>query len=128
MSTTSLWIFGCLGGLLPVIVRIAKSATSTDVPNFYKWWLIPASVASAFLGGLLVNLLDLHKAAELTGFSQKFTVILVGYAAPNILGNLAGVAAEKVAPAPAPAPAAAVPAGGPGLAPGAPTFARFLRA
>ena len=135
MSTTALWFYGCLGGVLPVIVRIAKSATSPDVPNFWKWWLLPATAASAFLGGLLVNLLDLQKAAALTGFSQKFTVLLIGYAAPNILANLAGVAGQQIAPAPAPAAAFDQPqAGAPPPQPAAPTpspaatFVHFLRA
>ena len=117
MSTGQLWLWGCIGGLLPIIVRIAKSAFSSEVPNFYKWWLIPSAIASAFLGGLLVNLINLNKAAALTGFSLKLTVVLVGYAAPNILANLAGAVTDKVAPAPLPQ-AAAPPA----------TFRRFLRA
>lgn len=117
MSTTSLWIYGCIGGALPILVRIAKSGTAPEVPTFWHWWLLPATVVSAFLGGLLVNVMDLQKAAELTGFSQKLTVLLVGYAAPNILANLAGIAKEKVAPDPTPPPAAP-----------AATVTRFLRA
>ena len=45
-----------------------------DVPTFWHWWLLPAAVASAFLGGLVASLLDLQKATELSGGSQKLTV------------------------------------------------------
>jgi hypothetical protein len=118
VSKNDVWLWGALGGLLPIIARIAKSGTSDDVPSFWHWWLLPAALACAFLGGLVASLLDLQKASELTGFSQKLTVVLIGYSAPNIIANLAGVAGNKIA-----RPVATTT-----VATTTPKFVRFLRA
>ena len=99
-----------------MLIRIAKSATSADLPDFYKrWWVWPATAVSAFLGGLLVNAIDLDQATQLTGFSQKLVVLLVGYGAPNIIANLAGIVGDKISNPPAPP------------APGPASFTRYLR-
>ncbi|MEA2439881.1 MAG: hypothetical protein QOH76_1305 [Thermoleophilaceae bacterium] len=109
MSNTSLWVFGCLGGLLPMLIRIVKSATSPTLPDFFKqWWVIPATLVSGFLGGLTASLINLDEAAKLSGGSLKFTTLLVGYAAPSILANFGGTVAtlgSQPTPAGPPAPA-----------------------
>jgi hypothetical protein len=93
MSTTSVWIFGFIGGILPFALRVAKSAQSDDLPDFLgHWWVYLATVVSGLIGGLVASLTNLDDASEVTGTSLKFAAVLVGYAAPSILANLGGIA------------------------------------
>jgi hypothetical protein len=83
MLTFTPWIFGlgCLGGLLPDILRLIKNRQDNNLPSYFKrgnFWL--GVVLMVGLGGLAAWLLKATDAKE---------ALTLGFAAPQVISSLA---------------------------------------
>jgi hypothetical protein len=72
--------FGCLGGLLPDLLRIAKNRFSSDVPMYLsRWWYWVGLAMQICVGGFVAWLLAASDVPQALAY---------GYAAPSILTTL----------------------------------------
>jgi len=77
----SLIAVGCVGGLLPDIIRIIKNRHSGELPTFFRmssFWL--GLVGLVILGGLAVWVL---------GAAHPREALIIGFTAPEVFSNLA---------------------------------------
>lgn len=84
MLTFTPYIFGlgCVGGLLPDILRIIKNRHDSNVPSYLKrfnFWL--GVILLVALGGFAAWLLEATNAKEAVTF---------GFAAPQVISSLVG--------------------------------------
>lgn len=80
----SLFLLGCLGGLLPDVLRLIKARFDKDVLIYLKTFKYWASlILLAGVGGLVTWLLGAQKVAD---------AIAYGFAAPEIIEKLAASA------------------------------------
>ena len=81
-------IFGCLGGLLPDILRIIKSRYKSKIPQYltrFNFWL--GIILLVIIGGL---------TAWLMGAEGPKEAIAFGFAAPEVISKLAAKSVETV--------------------------------
>jgi hypothetical protein len=100
----NLFLLGCLGGLLPDVLRIIKSRYDNAMPNYLRTPL--------FWAGLLLSVLLGGMAAWVFGATNANEAVAYGFTAPALLEGLAGglqarplVARPRNAGAPPPAEA-----------------------
>lgn len=103
----TVFIFGCVGGLLPDVLRIAKNRYDPSLPTYLKslnFWLGVAFLV--VMGGLAAWLLT--KALTPPGTDPYlWNALIYGYSAPQLLSAAAGAAAGAGA-IPLPQPVAPV--------------------
>ena len=80
MTTITILLLGCVGGLLPDVLRIVKNRHNSSLPDYFKqpmfwlgWFLL------VLLGGFAAWLLTAQDAKQAVAF---------GFAAPELLSNL----------------------------------------
>jgi hypothetical protein len=75
----NIFLLGCLGGLLPDILRFAKGRYE-KAPEFYRYW--------NFWGALLLLVALGGLSAWLGGATQVKDALAFGFAAPEILSKI----------------------------------------
>jgi len=78
----TLFLLGCIGGLLPDLLRIYRNKNEPDLPAYLKtggFWLRLA--ISVVLGGLVVWVLDIRAARD---------ALATGYGAPQLISQIVG--------------------------------------
>jgi hypothetical protein len=82
------FLIGCLGGIVPDILRIIRNKYKADIPEYLKnvnFWL--SIVCSVIVGGL---------TAWISGAGTAKDALIIGYASPSILAQLAaGIIPEQ---------------------------------
>jgi len=81
MTITTMVALGCVGGLLPDVIRLVKNRDNSAVPDYLKvpmFWV--GFVLLVGMGGF---------AAWLLGAQDLKQAVAFGYAAPELLSNLA---------------------------------------
>ncbi len=81
MTTVSVFLFGCLGGLLPDVLRIIRTRYEMDTPAYLKslnFWI--GLVLLVLVGGLTAVLVQAQTPKD---------AVIYGYASPAILSQLA---------------------------------------
>jgi hypothetical protein len=87
-----------IGGVIPVLIKLAKAAFSTDAPfNLRKWWLWVGIAAMIFLGGLAPTLFQLDGLTVPNG-SPRLVTMLFGAAAPDLFARTIGILLDRVNP------------------------------
>jgi hypothetical protein len=93
MTITTLIALGCVGGLLPDVIRLVKNRGNSAVPDYLKapmFWI--GFILLVAIGGF---------AAWLLGAQDLKQAVAFGYAAPELLSNLGAEpkgAGQKKAP------------------------------
>jgi len=78
----SLFLLGCLGGLLPDLLRIVRNRHKVHMPAYLRkgnFWL--GAVLLVLVGGL---------AAWVLGAASAKDALIYGYASPQLFSHLAG--------------------------------------
>lgn len=78
----TLVILGCVGGVLPDVIKIIKNRYAKELPSYFKalnFWL--GALLMIALGGI---------AAWIFGATQAKEALIFGYAAPEFISKLAG--------------------------------------
>ncbi len=86
----SLFLFGCLGGVFPEVLRIIRNMHSEDVLSYLAKWQF-------WLGVVLLIIVGGVTAWVMTAASDK-DALVYGYASPQILSQLAGAVAPEPPP------------------------------
>ncbi len=77
-----LFLLGCVGGVLPEVLRIIRNMHEVDIPSYLGKW-------GFWLGMILLILVGGVTAWALASANAK-DALIYGYASPQILSQLAG--------------------------------------
>jgi hypothetical protein len=78
--------FGCIGGLLPDIIRLAKNRYIRELPQYLR--------SASFYIGLLMMIVLGGLAAYLLNAGDAKQALLYGYSAPELIARLAANISE----------------------------------
>ncbi|MPZ68918.1 MAG: hypothetical protein GEU71_05255 [Actinobacteria bacterium] len=84
MSTSTAFLWGMLGGVLPDVLQLIQSNNKTKIPDYLKkpWWWVILGI-TILLGGVASMLLDPTSAGQ---------AVALGFGGPEVLRRLAGSA------------------------------------
>ncbi|MDQ4125568.1 MAG: hypothetical protein M3134_08215 [Actinomycetota bacterium] len=99
LSDTTAFLFGCIGGLLPDVVKLIQSGT--DMPTYLKkpWWYVVLAITVA-LGGFVAGFLlepNTRVDAVAYGFSALEIVRRIGGSALGGSGGRPGTGTTDLA-------------------------------
>ncbi len=81
-------VLGCIGGLLPDLLRLIKARDTGSVPKHFMFWL--AWILLIAIGGFTAWLFDADQAKE---------AVALGFTAPEVLSKLGAKNEPAVQPA-----------------------------
>jgi hypothetical protein len=83
----SFFLLGCLGGVLPDLLRIARNRYKSGLNNYLK--------SLNFWGGLVILILIGGVTAWILNASSAKDALIIGYTSPQIISQLVGSINER---------------------------------